>query len=116
MHVSGVRALADAQLCFGGFEEWRDAGRLTQLLSLSENIWRARGYGDFWQYMLVAEGQAEIATDPDVSIWDLAAPLVIVREAGGEFTDFTGAVTPSGRSGLATNGHLHEPARAFFAS
>jgi histidinol-phosphatase len=65
--------------------------------------------------MLVAEGAAEIAADPEVSLWDLAAPLVIVREAGGRFTDFTGAVTAAGGSGLATNGHLHEAARAFFA-
>ena len=116
IRVSGVRSLQDAQLSFGGFEEWREAGRLQQLLSLGEHVWRVRGYGDFWQYMLVAEGVAEIATDPAVSLWDLAAPLVIVREAGGRFTDFTGAVTASAGSGLATNGHLHEAARAFFAA
>jgi histidinol-phosphatase len=115
IRVSGVLDLDDAQLCFGGFEEWREAGRLVELLELGEHVWRSRGYGDFWQYMLVAEGVAEIATDPLVSIWDLGAPLVIVREAGGTFTDFTGAVTPAGGNALATNGHLHEAARAFFA-
>jgi histidinol-phosphatase len=77
-------------------------------------VWRSRGFGDFWQYMLVAEGAAEIAIDPGVSLWDLAAPLVIVREAGGQFTDFTGAVTAAGGSALATNGHLHEAVRALF--
>ena len=115
VRVSGVRDLADSQLCFGGFEEWRESGRLGRLTALSERVWRTRGYGDFWQFMLVAEGVAEIATDPDVSLWDLAVPLVIVTEAGGRFTDFTGAVTAAGRSGLATNGHVHEAARAILA-
>ena len=113
--VSRIADLADAELGFGGFEDWRAAGRLAQLQALSERVWRSRGHGDFWQYMLVAEGAADIATDPDVSIWDLAAPLAIVRAAGGTFTDFAGHVTPDGRSGLATNGLLHEAARAVLA-
>ena len=113
--VSRIGRLADAQLVFGGFEDWRAAGRLPQLQALSEQVWRSRGHGDFWQYMLVAEGAAEIATDPSVSIWDLAAPLAIVRAAGGTFTDFAGHVTPDGRSGLATNGLVHEAARTILA-
>jgi histidinol-phosphatase len=110
--VSGVSDLAEAQLCFGGLEEWREEGREENLRELSRHVGRTRGFGDFWQYMLVAEGAAEIATDPTVSIWDMAAPLVIVTEAGGRFTDLTGAVTASGRSGLATNGLLHDEALA----
>jgi histidinol-phosphatase len=115
IRVSGVRALQDAQLSFGGWEDWSKLGLRDPLIELCDAVWRSRGFGDFWQYMLVAEGLAEIATDPGVSLWDLAAPLVIVREAGGQFTDFTGAVTAAGGSALATNGHLHEAARAFFA-
>ena len=76
LRVSGVRELDDAQLCFGGLDGWREVGRLDGLLELSERCWRTRGYGDFWQYMLVAEGAVEIALDPEVSLWDLAAPLV----------------------------------------
>ena len=113
--VSRIASLADAQMSFGGPEDWVAAERLPELLALSEAVWRTRGYGDFWQYMLVAEGAAEIATDPSVSVWDLAVPRVIVTEAGGRFSDFTGAVTHSGRSGLATNGLLHEAARAILA-
>jgi histidinol-phosphatase len=116
LQVSRIGELADAQLCFGGFAEWRGAARLPQLQALSERVWRSRGYGDFWQYMLVAEGAAEIATDPDVSLWDLAVPLVIVTEAGGRFTDFSGRPTAAGRSGLATNGLLHEATRAILAA
>jgi histidinol-phosphatase len=115
LSVSRITELADAQLCFGGPEDWAAAGRLDNLLALSAQMGRTRGYGDFWQYMLVAEGAAEIASDPAVSIWDLAVPLVIVTEAGGRFTDFTGAVTHAGAGGLATNGLLHEPALATLA-
>jgi histidinol-phosphatase len=115
LRVSQISELADAQVCFGGFEEWQRDGRLDNLQALSQRVWRSRGYGDFWQYMLVAEGAAEVATDPDVSAWDLAVPLVVVTEAGGRFTDFTGAVTHTGRSGLATNGLVHEAARAILA-
>jgi histidinol-phosphatase len=115
LRVSAVRELADAQMCFGGFEEFRQTGRLDALLALAERCWRTRGYGDFWQYMLVAEGVAEIALDPTVSIWDVAAPLVIVQEAGGRFTDLAGTSTAAGGNGIATNGLLHEAARQIIA-
>ncbi len=82
---------------------------------MSETCWRTRGYGDFWQYMLVAEGAAEIALDPAAALWDLAAPMVIVREAGGRFSDFAGAATAGGGDGMASNGVLHEAARAILA-
>jgi histidinol-phosphatase len=112
IHVSRIAELADAQACFGGLEEWERHGRLDNLIVLSQRVWRTRGFGDFWQYMLVAEGAAEIAADPSVSVWDLAAPLVIVTEAGGRFSDFTGTSTAAAGSGLATNGLLHEPVLA----
>jgi histidinol-phosphatase len=109
--VSGIGDLADAQFCFGGLEEWRQEGREDNLRELSRQVWRTRGFGDFWMYMLVAEGAAEIGSDPIASIWDLAAPLVIVAEAGGRFTDLTGVVTASGGAGgLATNGLVHDAA------
>jgi histidinol-phosphatase len=113
LRVSAVHELQDAQLCFGGFEEWRERGRLEGLVELSARCWRTRGYGDFWQYMLVAEGALEISLDPDVSLWDLAAPMVVVTEAGGRFTDLSGRATADGGDALATNGVLHEAARAF---
>ncbi len=112
LRVSGIRDLADAQLCYGGLEEWRDAGRLETLVQLASRCWRTRGYGDFWSYMLVAEGALEIGLDPQVSLWDLAAPKIIVEEAGGRFTDFGGTVTPDGGSAVATNGLLHSAVRA----
>ena len=113
--VSGIRELGDAQMCFGGFEEWRQTGRLEVLQALAESCWRTRGYGDFWQYMLVAEGAAEIALDPAVALWDVAAPMVIVQEAGGRFTDFGGSATGAGGDGIGSNGLVHEAAREILA-
>ena len=110
--VSGVRDLADAQLSFGDLEDWRSLGRLDGLLELADRCWRARGLGDFWSYMLVAEGAAEIAVDPVVSVWDLAASQVILEEAGGRQTDLSGTNRPDGGSGLGTNGLLHDAALA----
>jgi histidinol-phosphatase len=112
LRVSGVSDLGDAQLCLSEIEAWRDAGALDALLTLSGRCWRTRGFGDFWGYMLVAEGAAEVCTEPVVSLWDLAALQVIVEEAGGRFTDRSGVPTPGGGDALATNGRLHEAARA----
>jgi histidinol-phosphatase len=115
IRVSGVRDLGDAQMCFGGHEEWRQTGRLEALLALSETCWRSRGYGDFWQYMLVAEGAAELALDPTAALWDLAAPMVVVQEAGGRFSDFGGSTTAAGGSGIGSNGLVHDAARRILA-
>ncbi|HTX45738.1 MAG TPA: inositol monophosphatase family protein [Solirubrobacteraceae bacterium] len=105
LHASGVTSLEDAQLCYGGLDDWK---RLDDLLSLARRCWRTRGVGDVWSYMLVAEGAAEIGLDPVVALWDLAAPRAIVLEAGGRFTDFSGAARADGGSGVATNGLLHD--------
>ena len=110
IEVSAVGELGDAQLSFGDLEDWEAIGRLEAFLELARRCWRARGLGDFWSYMLVAEGAAEIAVDPVVSLWDMAASQVIVEEAGGRQTDLTGASRPDGGSGLATNGLLHDAA------
>jgi histidinol-phosphatase len=111
LRVSQVSKLKDAQLCYGGLGEWTKIGRLDALLELAKRCWRTRAFGDVWAYMLVAEGAADIGgLDPQVTIWDLAAPFVIIEEAGGRFTDLHGARRPDGGSGIATNGLLHEAA------
>jgi histidinol-phosphatase len=108
--VSGVTELADAQLSFGGFEDWAAGGRRDALIELVEACWRTRSFGDFWAYMLLAEGGLEIALDPIASLWDLAAPQIIVEEAGGQFSDLSGARTAGGGDAIATNGRLHDAA------
>lgn len=110
--VSAVRALEDAQLCISGLNEWEERGRLEALLALVRRCWRTRGFGDFWTYMLVAEGVADLGCEAVVSLWDLAAPQVILEEAGGTFTDLGGERTAAGGDALATNGLLHEQALA----
>jgi histidinol-phosphatase len=111
IQVSAVRTLGDAQLCFPGLDDWDDAG-LASLIELGRSCWRSRGFGDFWSNMLVAEGAAEITCEPAVSLWDLAAPLVIVEEAGGRFSDLRGVRTADGGDAIATNGALHDAALA----
>ncbi len=112
VRVSGVQELADAHLAWSGLEDWDAIGRTDAIIELARACWRSRGVGDAWQYMLVAEGAAEIALDPEVSLWDIAAVKIVVEEAGGQFTDLSGVVTAGGGDGLATNGLLHKAALA----
>jgi histidinol-phosphatase len=112
LKVSAVRDLGDAQLCISGFDGWIEAGSLEAMLELSRSCWRTRGFGDFWGYMLVAEGAADVNCEAAVSLWDLAAPLVIVEEAGGRFTDLGGKATADGGDALATNAQVHDAALA----
>jgi histidinol-phosphatase len=113
LRASGVRVLEDAQLCISGFDGWEDSpGGVDRVLGLARACWRTRGFGDFWGYMMVAEGVAEISCEAAVSLWDLAALQVIVEEAGGTFTDLAGVATADGGDALATNGLLHDQALA----
>lgn len=107
--VSAVGALEDAQLCYSDVPSWTEQrGTAEPFLALAHRCWRTRGVGDFWQHMLVAEGAADVAAEPVVSLWDLAALLVIVEEAGGRFTDLEGNRTADGGSAVSTNGLLHD--------
>ncbi|NLA65429.1 MAG: histidinol phosphatase [Leucobacter sp.] len=116
MRVSGVRDLADASLSFQSIAQWRDAGYLSPLLALAEQVWRDRAYGDMWSYMLLAEGLVDIVAEFDVKAYDLAALVPIVREAGGAFTDIDGNETAWNGSSLATNAHLHDAVLAAIAA
>ena len=77
------------------------------MLEIMNRCWRTRAYGDFYGYMLVAEGAVDIMVEPELSLWDLAALVPIVTEAGGTFTDLAGQPGPAGGSAVATNGALH---------
>ncbi len=105
--VSAVTDLADAYLSFASIENWSAAGRLEPFLDLVAAVWRTRAFGDFWSHMMVAEGAVDLACEPDVSLWDMAALQVIIEEAGGTFTDLTGRPGPAGGSVLTTNSRLH---------
>jgi histidinol-phosphatase len=106
--VSQVGSLGDASLSYSSLEGWDAAGRRDRFRGLVDSVWRNRAFGDFWSYMLVAEGAVDIACEPEVSLWDLAPLSVIVEEAGGRFTDLSGADRVDGGSAVATNGLLHD--------
>ena len=106
--VSGVDSVARAQILFRSVNDMhasRVAAGYDRLLGL---VWRERGFGDFWGYALVADGAAEAMMEQDLGPWDLAAPWIVVEEAGGRITDFDGRRAFDRGEGLATNGRLHD--------
>ena len=110
IRVSEVERIEDAHISFswdtqerfeaGGFDE--------RVISLARRCWRSRSIGDFWQHVLVAEGAFDAAAEPAISPWDVAALQPIIEEAGGRFSDLTGAARIDGGSVVCTNGRLHE--------
>lgn len=106
--VSAVDRLEAAQLLYGSAMDIEASGKAPGFRSLLGRVWRDRGFGDFWGYALVAEGAAEAMIEADLSAWDLAAPTVLVEEAGGRITDLAGQRTIRGGSALASNGLLHD--------
>lgn len=111
LEVSHVGELADASLAMSSLEGWKARGLQENFIALTERTWRLRGYGDFFGYCLVAEGAVDIAAEPEVSVWDLAALSVLVTEAGGTFSSLSGEPGPHGGDAIATNGLLHDAAR-----
>jgi histidinol-phosphatase len=103
--VSKVSALSDASISYSDFVGWGD--RLEPFQKMLAGAWRTRGIGDFWSHMLVAEGAVDVAVEPSLVVWDMAALDIIVREAGGVFTNTAGQNGPFGGSGVSTNGILH---------
>jgi histidinol-phosphatase len=108
LHVSAVRDLGDASLSYSDLREWERAGLGEQFLALDRRVWRSRAYGDFWSYMLLAEGGVDVAAEPRLELYDMAALVPVVVEAGGRFTSLEGDDGPFGPGAIATNGLLHE--------
>jgi histidinol-phosphatase len=108
LHVSQVGRIEDASFAYSSLSGWEEQGRLEGFLDLGRAVWRTRGYGDFWPYMMVAEGSVDICAEPELSLWDMAANEVIVREAGGRFSSLDGDPGPFGGNAAASNGLLHD--------
>jgi len=103
LQVSQVGRLEDAVVTYTslhGFDE--------RFLDVLNRCWAPRGFGDFWQYMLLAEGAVDACVESAANHWDLAAPKLIVEEAGGRLTDLTGVARADGGTALASNGLLHD--------
>ena len=105
LSVSKVSQLADASITYSDFQGW--GARRTNFEKLLDGAWRTRGLGDFWSHMLVAEGAVDVAIEPSLALWDMAALDLIVREAGGKFTSLDGVDGPFGPNAISSNGALH---------
>jgi histidinol-phosphatase len=108
LSVSQVGALSDASLSYASVGAWSAGGSRDRFVALTERVWRSRAYGDFWSYMLVAEGAVDVAAEPELSLWDMAALAPIVVEAGGRFTGLNGVDGVMQGNAAASNGLLHD--------
>jgi histidinol-phosphatase len=103
--VSKVSQISDASIAYSDFQGW--GARRANFEKLLDGAWRTRGLGDFWSHMLVAEGAVDVAIEPSLALWDMAALDLIVREAGGKFTSLEGVDGPFGPNAISSNGALH---------
>lgn len=104
LSVSAVRDLADASFSFSDAVGWPPGA----LAEVTQRTWRTRAYGDFWSHMLVAEGAVDVAAEPELNVWDVAALIPVVQEAGGRITGYDGSPALLAGSGLTSNGVLHD--------
>jgi histidinol-phosphatase len=104
--VSQVSDMSNASVAYSDFVGFDS--RFAAFNTILQKAWRTRGMGDFWSHMLVAEGAVDIAIEPTLAVWDMAALDIIVREAGGVFTNTAGQPGPFGGSGVSTNRAIHE--------
>lgn len=108
IRASKVATIEEAHIGYDGSADFDPFGKTDQFLNLVRRCVRARGFGDFWTHMLVAEGAIDIAVEPRVAPWDMAAVQVIVEEAGGRFSDLRGDPRHDGGDALSTNGLVHD--------
>ncbi|MFI9627932.1 histidinol-phosphatase [Streptomyces sp. NPDC052042] len=113
--VSAVSRLEDAYLSTTDLSTWTRFHSRQAYLRLADACWESRAFGDFLQHCMVAEGQLDIAAEPIVSPWDVAAVQVVVEEAGGLCTDLRGEDILTGRGALSANARLHPSAAGLLA-
>ncbi|WP_229714730.1 inositol monophosphatase family protein [Galliscardovia ingluviei] len=114
IHVSQVGTLDHASLSLSSLSGWKERGNRDRVIALTDQVWRLRGFGDFWQYMLLAQGAIDICAEPELDLYDMAALVPIVEEAGGVFTDLDGNPGPWGGNALATNAQLYQTVFPWF--
>jgi histidinol-phosphatase len=108
LQVSRISQLEDSSISYNNLQLWDQSGQLNQLIELSRKVWRTRAYGDFYSYMLLAEGSIDLVAEHDLKIYDIAALVPIVEEAGGIFSALSGPLTHASSSVMASNGLLHD--------
>ncbi len=112
IRVSNIADAAHASISYNNLRLWDQSGKLPQLVEFTRTLWRTRAYGDFWSYMLLAEGSVDIVAEHDLKIYDIAALVPIVEQAGGKLTALDGPLAAETSSVLASNGKLHSLATA----
>jgi len=108
LSVSEVDRLDEASLVYSSFPSIEGSGRAPGFGPLLGKVWRDRGLGDFYGYMLVAEGAAEVMIEAELKTWDLAGPRAVMEQAGARVTDIEGGEQMPAHGVLATNGRLHD--------
>ena len=116
VRVSDVPALDQSLACYSGIQFFQDAGKEATFLKVMRGVDRARGFGDYYGFVLVAQGSCEVMVDYGVHIWDIAGLKVIVEEAGGRFTDWDGGSDLNRPDCVASNGKVHDAALAILRS
>ena len=115
LQVSKVSKLEDAYLGYSSQERWEKKSQEEEFEKLLKKVWRARGFGDFIIHMMVAEGSLDLAMEPSLAIWDMAALIPIIREAGGNVTSLNNGDPLIEKSLVTTNGLLHEQTIKLFS-
>jgi histidinol-phosphatase len=108
LHVSNVDELGESVVFYSSLSWFMKAGRQDEFIELAKKAQRLRGFGDFYGFVLVAQGSGEVMLEQGVHAWDVAAMLPIVEEAGGRFSDWDGTVSIHRPDVLVSNGKLHE--------
>jgi histidinol-phosphatase len=107
--VSEVPSLGEAQVSFGGLDEFLDENKLNGMLNIVRSAYRIRSFGDTYPYHLVATGRFEAVIEAQIRIWDIAAASAIIGEAGGKVTDLQGnKITVDTTTVVASNCKIHD--------
>ena len=115
IQVSDVAQPEEAMVCHGGLKWFVEKGTFSGVYNIINDVARTRGFGDFYMYHLAASGRADAVVEAAISVWDIAAITVIMREAGGQVTDIQGqSITKDTASLVATNGILHNTILDYF--
>jgi histidinol-phosphatase len=116
VHVSSIDRLVDAYMGFTSVKSFERGNLLPEFLALTNHTQTSRSFTDFWKYHLLAQGKIDGCVDVGTNIWDVAAPSIIIQEAGGRVTDLEGnPLTTTSRSHVATNGLLHKAVLQHFS-
>jgi histidinol phosphatase-like enzyme (inositol monophosphatase family) len=114
VRLSRVEKLEDALVAHGGLQQFTAEGCEALLPKLARQSYTQRGIGDFAGYAAVLLGQADAMLDPAIKPYDVAAAAVLIREAGGRFTDTRGVDTIYASTVIGSNGLVHDEMLALF--